>query len=213
MTGDDRGGLVPPRMKASVPRDNIPSRREVRLSRGWVTVLLGFGAVPLAWLAHRFLGVDDHVVFALMWGVAALLQVPPLVHRYDWLAVAGLAVYLVSFALPAGLLPGTAASATRPALGFEILLEPPVGPLPHLPPGELLALAVGVTSWLANPATIVALAFYRYREATWAMVLGGLAVGMGAMELPGADQDLAHVAWLAGPGLVAIAGWLAREDY
>ena len=97
--------------------------------------------------------------------------------------------------------------------GYEVLLEPPVHPLPNLPPGELLALAVGITSWLANPAMLVGLAFYRFREATWAMVLGGLAVGMGAMQLPGVQFDLAQAAWLGAPGMLAVAGSLAREDY
>lgn len=211
MTSGDGGRLEPRHVRASVPRDNITQPREIRPSRGWLTVALGLGALPVAWLARLILGIDDHIVFAVLWAGAALLQVPPRVHRYDWLAVAGLVVYFVSFVLPAGIPVEGGAPGSR-LLGYQVLLEPPVHPLPNLE-GELLALAVGTTSWLANPAMIIALAFYRFREATWALVLGGLAVGMGALELPGAQPDLAQLAWLGGPALVALAGHLARADY
>lgn len=217
MTMGDGGRLEPRRVRASVPRDNIAGSTGIRLSRGWLTVALGVGALPVAWLVRAATGIDDRITFAILWAGVVLLQAPPLAHRYDWLAVAGIAAYFLAFLLPAGVLtahvtPEGNAIVGR-LVGYEVLLEPPIHPLPNLPPGELLALAVGTTAWLANPALVVALAFYRHREPTWALVLGGLAVGMGVMDLSGAYPDLAQAAWLAAPALVALAGQLARADY
>jgi hypothetical protein len=215
MPHDDGGRLEPRRVRTSVPRDNVKEPVHIRPSRGWVTVILGVGALPAAWVGAR-LGLDEHVVFAALWAAATLVQAPPRAHRYDWLAMTALGLYLVSFVLPAGTgaaFPAEGGVVIGQLRGYEVLLEPPVQPLPRLPPGELLALVVGITSWLANPAMIIALAFYRFREATWAMVLGGLAVMMGLMELPGVEFDLAHLAWLGAPAVLAAAGALAREDY
>ena len=33
------------------------------------------------------------------------------------------------------------------------------------------------------------------------------------MQLPGVQFDLAQAAWLGAPGMLAVAGSLAREDY
>ena len=73
----------------------------IRPSRGWITVILGVGALPAAW-AGRLVGLDDHAVFAACWTAATLVQLPPREHRYDAVAVAAVGLYLLSFVLPAG---------------------------------------------------------------------------------------------------------------
>lgn len=213
MTWDERGTLQPRTVKASVPRDGIPQPLDLRLTRGRLTVVLAVGAWPLAQLAYRLWAIDDHLVFAAMWAVAAILQVPGRRFGWDWLAIGALILYLAAFVLPAGVAGDEPAGMPGRLLGYEVLLEPPVGALRRLPEGELFAWAVGLCAWVVNPAFIVALALFRYHEATVAMVVAGLGLGMGLFAVPAADPAIGHLAWLGSAALLATAAAWARSEF
>ena len=213
MTWDDQGTLQPRTVRASVPRDGIPGPRDLRLTRGRLTVVLAVAAWPLAQIAHVRYGIDDHLVFAGLWAAAVLLQRPDRRFAWDWLATAALVIYLLSFALPAGIAGDELPGAPGRLRGVEVLLEPPVSPLRHLPEGELVALVVGMCAWVANPAFVVALALFRHREATVAMVVAAAAVMMGLFEVPAADLAIGHLAWLGSAAILAVAAAWSRTEF
>jgi hypothetical protein len=186
--------------------------RALRLTRDRLFVILAMAAIPAGLAAPALADLDGELAFAVLWLGAAVMQAPGLRTWPDRLALAALLAYVLSFLLPAS--PASQGGiAANPLLGYQVLGMPPVGPLPHLPPGELVEIVVGLSAWLANPIFLVALACYRYREGALTIVLGVAALVFGAMELPAADLAIGHALWLAAPLLLAAAARWARRDW
>jgi hypothetical protein len=203
---------LPTQEDLAAGRGGTPRERALRLTRDRLFVVLGVAAIPAGLAARPIANLDGELVFAVLWLGAAIAQAPGARSWPDRLALVALLAYVVSFVLPAG--PADPGSATSgQLLGYQVLGMPPVAPLPHLPEGELVEIAVGLSAWLANPMFLIALACYRYREAALTMVLGVAALVFGAMELPAADIAIGHAAWLAAPALLVLAARWARADW
>ncbi len=183
-----------------------------RSTQGRIGCVVVVASLPAGLLAAGWLHVDAALVFAGLWVLAAVSQVPLGRWSGDWPARMGLVAYVIAFALPAVLSTPATHVSDHTLPGYQVFALPAGSPSDWMARFDSFqGMPIASGAWLANPLFLLGLGLYRHREATLALAVSAGALLLGLPMLARVSPGVGCAAWLAGPAFLAIASTRARS--